>query len=123
MRTRVRENQQGDQGRPDRCRIGAVVGLISGDDAVERSQRALIGGGIGALAGGAIGTYQDRQEAKLRAELEGTGVSVYANRRQHYAEHAGQRHVRDEQLGPEPGVLRRAEFRGQGAWRIQQDRR
>lgn len=56
--------------------IGAVVGLISGDDAVERRQHALIGAGIGALAGGSIGYYQDKQEAALRAELEGTGVSV-----------------------------------------------
>jgi outer membrane protein OmpA-like peptidoglycan-associated protein len=56
--------------------IGAVVGLISGDDAVERRQHALIGAGVGALAGGAVGNYQDRQEAELRAELEGTGVSV-----------------------------------------------
>ncbi len=56
--------------------VGAVVGLISGDDAVERRQHALILAGIGALAGGAIGHYQDRQEARLRAELEGSGVSV-----------------------------------------------
>ena len=55
---------------------GAVAGLMSGDDAVERRQHALIGAGIGALAGGSIGYYMDRQEAKLRAELEGTGVSV-----------------------------------------------
>ena len=55
---------------------GAVVGLASGDDAVERRQRALIGAGVGALAGGAVGTYMDRQEAELRAELQGTGVSV-----------------------------------------------
>ena len=55
---------------------GAVVGLASGDDAVERRQRALIGAGVGALAGVAIGGYMDRQEAKLRAELQGTGVSV-----------------------------------------------
>jgi len=55
---------------------GAVVGLASGDDAVERRQRALIGAGVGALAGGSIGYYMDKQEAKLRAELEGTGVSV-----------------------------------------------
>lgn len=55
---------------------GAVVGLVSGDDAVERRQRALIGAGVGALAGGAVGYYMDKQEAKLRAELEGTGVSV-----------------------------------------------
>ncbi len=55
---------------------GAVVGLVSGDDAVERRQRALIGAGVGALAGGAVGYYMDRQEAELRAELENTGVSV-----------------------------------------------
>ena len=55
---------------------GAVAGLISGDDAVERRQRALIGAGVGALAGGAVGYYMDQQEAKLRAELQGTGVSV-----------------------------------------------
>ena len=58
---------------------GAVVGLVSGDDAVERRQRALIGAGIGALAGGAVGYYMDRQEQALRAELEGTGVSVHRN--------------------------------------------
>ena len=56
---------------------GAVVGLISGDDAVERRQHALIGAGIGALAGGSVGYYMDRQAEELRAELEGTGVSVY----------------------------------------------
>ncbi len=59
--------------------IGAAVGLITGDDAVERRQHALIGAGIGALAGGSVGYYQDRQEMELRAELEGTGVSVTRN--------------------------------------------
>lgn len=55
---------------------GAVIGLISGDDAVERRQRAMIGAGVGALAGAAIGNYMDRQEAKLREQLQGSGVSV-----------------------------------------------
>ena len=55
---------------------GVVAGLASGDDAVDRRQRAMIGAGIGALAGGATGYYMDKQEAELRAELEGTGVSV-----------------------------------------------
>ena len=36
----------------------------------------MIGAGIGALAGAGIGNYMDKQEAELRAELEGTGVSV-----------------------------------------------
>ena len=39
----------------------------------------LIGAGIGALAGGGIGVYQDRQEARLRQELQNTGVSVSRN--------------------------------------------
>ena len=56
--------------------IGAVAGLLSGDDATERRQRALVGAGVGALAGGAVGAYQDRQEAALRSQLAGTGVDV-----------------------------------------------
>ena len=56
--------------------IGAVAGLLSGGDAVERRQRALVGAGVGGLAGGGIGAYQDRQEAELRRSLAGTGVDV-----------------------------------------------
>ncbi|MEO1702226.1 MAG: OmpA family protein [Pseudomonadota bacterium] len=57
--------------------IGAAVGaglgtLAGGDD----RRNALIGAGIGLLAGGAIGNYMDQQQAELRAQLEGTGVSV-----------------------------------------------
>lgn len=55
---------------------GAVVGLITGDDSKERKERALIGAGVGALAGGSVGYYMDVQEAKLRQQLQGTGVSV-----------------------------------------------
>ncbi|WDU60244.1 OmpA family protein [Pseudemcibacter aquimaris] len=36
----------------------------------------LIGAGIGALAGGGVGYYMDRQEAKLREQLQSTGVQV-----------------------------------------------
>lgn len=56
--------------------IGAAAGLLSGGDAVERRQRALVGVGVGGLAGGAIGAYQDRQEAELRQRMRGTGVEV-----------------------------------------------
>lgn len=56
--------------------IGAAAGLLSGDDAVERRQRAMVGAGIGALSGGGIGAYQDRQEAELRRETAGTGIDV-----------------------------------------------
>ncbi|MCH2190045.1 MAG: OmpA family protein [Gammaproteobacteria bacterium] len=55
---------------------GAVIGLISGDNSRERRKRALIGAGLGAIAGGTVGYYMDVQEAKLRQQLQGTGVSV-----------------------------------------------
>jgi outer membrane protein OmpA-like peptidoglycan-associated protein len=55
---------------------GAVAGLITGDSSMERKKRALVGAGLGALAGAGVGAYMDRQEAKLRAELDRTGVSV-----------------------------------------------
>ncbi|MCD7059096.1 OmpA family protein [Pelagibacterium xiamenense] len=52
---------------------GAVIGsAVGGDPRIG----ALIGAGVGALAGGAIGNYMDQQEAALRAQLQGTGVSV-----------------------------------------------
>jgi len=56
--------------------IGVVAGLLTGSDAVERRQHALIGAGIGALAGAGIGAYQDRQEAELRKKMADTGVDV-----------------------------------------------
>ncbi len=58
---------------------GAVAGLLSGDDATERRQRAMVGAGVGGLAGGAIGNYQDRQERALRERMAGTGVDVVRN--------------------------------------------
>jgi len=53
--------------------IGAVIGAVTGGD---RLKRAAIGAGVGALAGAAVGNYMDRQEAALREQLRGTGVSV-----------------------------------------------
>jgi outer membrane protein OmpA-like peptidoglycan-associated protein len=42
----------------------------------DKLDNALIGAGVGAIAGGGVGYYMDVQEAKLRQRLEGTGVSV-----------------------------------------------
>ena len=56
--------------------VGVAAGLITGDDSSERKKRALILGGAGAIAGGGVGYYMDQQEAKLRKQLEGTGVGV-----------------------------------------------
>ncbi|MCR6662258.1 MAG: OmpA family protein [Luteimonas sp.] len=76
--------QTNDPNDPNRTRnaaligagIGAVAGLLSGNSATERRQHAMIGAGIGGLAGGAVGAYQDRQEAELRRQTQGTGVDV-----------------------------------------------
>ena len=60
--------------------IGALGGLIVGKTTNASTRSAvLIGAGIGALTGGGIGLYQDKQEAKLRDELRNTGVSVTRN--------------------------------------------
>ncbi|RZA31740.1 MAG: OmpA family protein [Lysobacteraceae bacterium] len=76
--------QTSDPNDPNRTRnnaligagIGAVAGLLSGGNATERRQRALVGVGVGGLAGGAVGAYQDRQEAELRRQTAGTGIDV-----------------------------------------------
>ena len=74
--TREEQTARAQRGAVIGAISGAVVGLVTGDGSMERKKRALAGAGLGALAGGAVGYYQDRQEAQLRAELEGTGVSV-----------------------------------------------
>jgi len=55
---------------------GVAIGMISGHDARQRKQRALIGAGVGALGGGAVGAYMDKQEEELRREMQASGVSV-----------------------------------------------
>ena len=56
--------------------VGAFAGILTSDSSKERKKRALRGAGIGAIAGGGVGYYMDVQEAQLRDELRGTGVSV-----------------------------------------------
>lgn len=56
--------------------IGVAAGLLSGDSATERRQRAMVGAGIGALGGAAVGQYQDRQERALRDRTANTGIDV-----------------------------------------------
>ncbi|MBB2970403.1 OmpA family protein [Mesorhizobium sp. RMAD-H1] len=59
--------------------VGALGGLAVGGSSRAQRNAVLIGAGLGALGGGAIGNYMDRQEAELRAQLQGTGVSVTRN--------------------------------------------
>lgn len=59
--------------------IGAVTGALIGaatSNKDDRKKGALIGAAGGAAVGGGVGFYMDKQEAALRAKLEGTGVRV-----------------------------------------------
>lgn len=56
---------------------GALLGYLTNtSDGEQGRKNALISAGIGALAGGAVGNYMDRQQRALEAELSGTGVGV-----------------------------------------------
>ena len=59
--------------------IGAVAGGLIGAIAGDNRNAILLGMGIGALAGGGVGYYMDKQEEKLRMQLQATGVSVTRN--------------------------------------------
>jgi outer membrane protein OmpA-like peptidoglycan-associated protein len=57
--------------------IGGVIGNNRGSG--DQMKGAAWGAAAGALLGAGIGNYMDQQEAAIRAELEGTGVSVTRN--------------------------------------------
>ncbi|TBV06002.1 OmpA family protein [Phytopseudomonas dryadis] len=57
---------------------GAAVGAATSSKK-DRGKGALIGAAVGGAAGGGYGYYVDTQEAKLRQQLQGTGVQVQRN--------------------------------------------
>jgi len=59
--------------------VGALSGLFVGGSHNAKRNAVLIGAGVGALGGGLIGHYMDSQAAELRAQLQGSGVSVTRN--------------------------------------------
>ena len=58
--------------------IGGIGGFFAGDLIGGRGDRTekIVGAGIGALAGGAVGNYMDRQQRELERQTAGTGVEV-----------------------------------------------
>ncbi|WNO09813.1 OmpA family protein [Teredinibacter sp. KSP-S5-2] len=54
---------------------GAVIGAATSSDK-DRDKGILTGAVAGAAIGGGVGFYMDKQEAKLRERLQGTGVQV-----------------------------------------------
>ena len=77
--TREEQTSKAAKGAAIGAAVGAVAGVLTGGNSRERRSRALIGAGLGGLTGGGVGYYMDVQEAKLRKQLEGTGVSVTRN--------------------------------------------
>ena len=61
--------------------IGAVAAYLANRDKshADRQRAILNAAGVGAIAGGGVGYYMDTQEAKLRKQLRGSGVSVERN--------------------------------------------
>lgn len=60
--------------------IGAITGAVLGAATASKKDRkkgVLTGALAGGAIGGGVGYYMDRQEAALRAQLEGTGVRVH----------------------------------------------
>ena len=74
--TREEKTSNATKGAAIGAAVGAVLGIATSKDKKDRKERALKGAGIGAIAGGGVGYYMDVQEAKLRQQLENTGVSV-----------------------------------------------
>jgi outer membrane protein OmpA-like peptidoglycan-associated protein len=66
---------------PNRAATGAIIGAIGGAAVATAAggddrRNAVIGAGIGAIAGGATGAYMDKQEARLREQLRNSQVDV-----------------------------------------------
>ena len=71
--TREEKTSNTTKGAAIGAAAGVAVGVIAGSTALKRKTAVLVGAGVGALVGAAIGNYMDREEAELRAKLEGTG--------------------------------------------------
>jgi len=54
---------------------GAVVGAATSSKK-DRGKGALIGAAVGGAAGAGYGLYLDKQEAALRAQMQGTGIDI-----------------------------------------------
>jgi outer membrane protein OmpA-like peptidoglycan-associated protein len=74
--TQEQQSSKATKGAVAGAAAGILAGMIAGDSADNRRDKALIGAVVGGATGGGIGYSMDVQEAKLRQQLQGTGVSV-----------------------------------------------
>ncbi|HZF44427.1 MAG TPA: OmpA family protein [Sphingomonadaceae bacterium] len=75
-------NPETGERRLSRAAIGALGGTVAGffaGDLIggkrDRTEK-IVGAGIGAIAGGAVGAYMDRQQRELERQTAGTGIDV-----------------------------------------------
>ncbi len=78
-------NPYTNEQQPAKATLGAGIGaglgalgglLVAKTTEADTRKSVLIGAGLGALTGAGVGVYMDQQEAELRQQLQGTGVSV-----------------------------------------------
>ena len=69
-------NQRTKEGALTGAAIGAGLGILTGKGGKDKLDRAVVGGAIGAAAGGLIGHNLDRQAAELQAELNDSRIRV-----------------------------------------------
>ncbi len=69
-------NQRTKEGALTGAAIGAGLGILTGQGGKDKLDRAVVGGAIGAAAGGLIGHNLDRQAAVLQAELNDSRIRV-----------------------------------------------
>ncbi|MBL4623075.1 MAG: OmpA family protein [Immundisolibacteraceae bacterium] len=74
--TQEKQTSKATKGALIGAATGILIGMATGDSAHDRRDKALIGAVLGGATGGGVGYYMDVQEAKLRQQLQGTGVSV-----------------------------------------------
>src|SRR5207244_3184692 len=55
---------------------GPAISAVTNTSHSQTARNAMVGAGIGALAGAAIGNYMDEEEADLRQRLRAAGVGV-----------------------------------------------
>jgi outer membrane protein OmpA-like peptidoglycan-associated protein len=75
----VTNPETGEREFPVRTAVGTGIGALGGyllGDLIAGGRSSAIAAGIGAIAGGAVGQYMDRQEARLRQQTAGSGIDV-----------------------------------------------
>lgn len=69
-------NQRTKQGALTGAGIGALAGVLTGKGGKDKLDRAVVGGVIGAAAGGIIGNQLDKQAAELQRDIGDSRIQI-----------------------------------------------